>query len=446
MKKLLQYISISICSLLLCFAMAPDAVSASNQNAVAIGIELQYGQTEARDMLQLVNAFRADQEEAWAWAKDGTKKYFNNLSPLQYDYELEKIAMLRAAEVALSHSHTRPNGTSCFTLLQSYPGMAWGENIAAGYATGASVFEGWQEKNDDYTGQGHRRSMLSPSFNAIGIGHVYYNGTHYWTQEFAKTNSPSTAATPANDSKETVSIEILPSNMSNPALTCSTPKLNLKAGETAPLPEISMTAYISGHFPNSECPFIPQENASKASPKWTSSNSAVAIVTEDGAIQALTKGTSTLSVSWNNLTASCKVTVQASSNSTDAQDNSNTANGAQQNNNNNGSSDNPKPDDTDPDIVVPKTNLINAKNSGAGKMKIKWTKNTSADGYQIMYSTVKDFSSSQTKLAGSQSSSKTITGLKKGKTYYVKIRAYTQQNGTTYYGGWSKTKKVKIKK
>ena len=59
------------------------------------------------------------------------------------------------------------------------------ENIAVGYATKEDVFEGWQETNENYNGQGHRRSMLSPEYNYIGIGHVYYNGYHYWVQEFS---------------------------------------------------------------------------------------------------------------------------------------------------------------------------------------------------------------------------------------------------------------------
>ncbi|MBQ0018475.1 MAG: hypothetical protein KBS63_04575 [Clostridiales bacterium] len=37
------------------------------------------------------------------------------------------------------------------------------------------------------------------------------------------------------------------------------------------------------------------------------------------------------------------------------------------------------------------------------------------------------------------SQSKTIKKLKKGKRYYVKVRAYTTVDMTKYYGAWSKT-------
>ena len=36
---------------------------------------------------------------------------------------------------------------------------------------------GWREDEEDYNGQGHRRNMLNENFTAIGMGHVYYNGT-----------------------------------------------------------------------------------------------------------------------------------------------------------------------------------------------------------------------------------------------------------------------------
>ena len=38
-----------------------------------------------------------------------------------------------------------------------------------------------------------------------------------------------------------------------------------------------------------------------------------------------------------------------------------------------------------------------------------------------------------------------ITGLKKGKTYYVKVRTYKTVKGKKYYSGWSKVKTVKVK-
>ena len=37
-----------------------------------------------------------------------------------------------------------------------------------------------------------------------------------------------------------------------------------------------------------------------------------------------------------------------------------------------------------------------------------------------------------------------IGKLKAGKTYYVRIRAYSKVNGKKYYGSWSKVRKVTV--
>lgn len=96
---------------------------------------------------------------------------------------LDAVAQIRAQEIVQSFSHTRPDGTSCFTALEqngiSY--TAAGENIAAGYGTPAEVMTGWM--NSD----GHRANILNGSFGQVGIG--YYtdpNGVYgtYWVQMF----------------------------------------------------------------------------------------------------------------------------------------------------------------------------------------------------------------------------------------------------------------------
>lgn len=96
---------------------------------------------------------------------------------------LDAVAQIRAQEIALSFSHTRPNGTSCFTVLDE-GGIAYmtaGENIAAGYGDPASVMSGWMNS------PGHRANILNGSFGQVGIG--YYTDPNsgygtYWVQIF----------------------------------------------------------------------------------------------------------------------------------------------------------------------------------------------------------------------------------------------------------------------
>lgn len=61
---------------------------------------------------------------------------------------------------------------------------SWGENIAMGQVSCDEVTEDWKETNDPYDGQGHRRNMLDPGFNRVGIAAYKIGGTIYWVQDF----------------------------------------------------------------------------------------------------------------------------------------------------------------------------------------------------------------------------------------------------------------------
>lgn len=102
------------------------------------------------------------------------------LSPLMQDLGAAEVAHLRAKEIVQSFSHTRPNGSSCFTAAKEL-GVSYrsaGENIAYGYPTPEKVVEGWMNS------EGHRKNILSSSFSKIGIGCYQNNGILYWSQFF----------------------------------------------------------------------------------------------------------------------------------------------------------------------------------------------------------------------------------------------------------------------
>ena len=152
--------------------------------ATYLQYEITWGQTEARQMLDLVNDFRT-RGDAWLWNEDNyTKTYNIYRSPLTYDYELEATAMVRAAENAIRTGHTRPDGSYCYSAFPSGYVTA-GENAAWGYYDYIDAFDGWKEEYEYYGGQGHRRNMLDARYNTIGIGHAIRNGKDYWTQAFS---------------------------------------------------------------------------------------------------------------------------------------------------------------------------------------------------------------------------------------------------------------------
>ncbi len=100
--------------------------------------------------------------------------------------------------------------------------------------------------------------------------------------------------------------------------------------------------------------------------------------------------------------------------------------------------------DTEKPAAVSKMTL---KNSSSSKLTISYSKVNSSIGYQIAYCTSKSFSSSSTKYITSAKNKITLSKLAKGKTYYVKVRAYKyNSNGQKCYGSWSSVKSIKISK
>ena len=103
------------------------------------------------------------------------------VSSLTLDSSLVTAANIRAKELSDSFSHTRPNGSSCFTVLSEL-GISYGtagENIAAGYSSPQSVMEGWRSSS------GHYQNIISSKFKKIGIGVNIINNQYYWVQIFS---------------------------------------------------------------------------------------------------------------------------------------------------------------------------------------------------------------------------------------------------------------------
>ena len=80
----------------------------------------------------------------------------------------------------------------------------------------------------------------------------------------------------------------------------------------------------------------------------------------------------------------------------------------------------------------------------SGKLTVRWKKAAGASGYQIQYAASRSMRGSRTVSASALT--RTLSGLKKGSTYYVRIRAYKKASGKTYYGAWSSVKNAKVRK
>jgi hypothetical protein len=80
-------------------------------------------------------------------------------------------------------------------------------------------------------------------------------------------------------------------------------------------------------------------------------------------------------------------------------------------------------------------------------IKVTWKKVSNATGYQIQYAKNAKFTKGLKTITikKNTTTSKKIAKLKKGKKYYVRVRAYRKTSKATYRGAWSKSKSVKCK-
>lgn len=123
---------------------------------------IDYIQVES-EMIRLLNDLRTEK----------------GLNTLVKNETLKQAADFRAVETETSFSHTRPDETDFYTVVQNetfwYEYQMIGENLAmatyfkdeAGMA--AYLFNGWMES------EGHYANMVQPDYQEVGIG-VHYDG------------------------------------------------------------------------------------------------------------------------------------------------------------------------------------------------------------------------------------------------------------------------------
>jgi len=92
---------------------------------------------------------------------------------------LQEACDVRASDLEISYSHTRPDGSEFSTAIpSSFKVAIKGENIAKGQKSPVEVMEAWMNSS------GHRANILNPQYGYIGIG--YNEKAKAWVQIFTK--------------------------------------------------------------------------------------------------------------------------------------------------------------------------------------------------------------------------------------------------------------------
>lgn len=151
-----------------------ELVDASYQS-----VSVTYDFTTAYEILDIVNKERAAA----------------GLSALTMDKDLLEAAMFRGAEITECFDHTRPNGTSCFTISSK----SYGENIAYGQRDASAVMTAWMNSS------GHKSNILGSGYKSIGIGVVVSGGRKHYVQLFGYSSATAVSSKPSN---QTVSVNI----------------------------------------------------------------------------------------------------------------------------------------------------------------------------------------------------------------------------------------------
>lgn len=92
--------------------------------------------------------------------------------------------------------------------------------------------------------------------------------------------------------------------------------------------------------------------------------------------------------------------------------------------------------------------ITKIKSTVKKKCTVTYKKNASASGYRVMYSTDKTFKKNVKVYRASvnKKTNVTLSGLKAGKRYYVRVQGFKKVGKAYYYGAWSKTVNVVIRK
>ena len=95
--------------------------------------------------------------------------------------------------------------------------------------------------------------------------------------------------------------------------------------------------------------------------------------------------------------------------------------------------------------AAPAPAQVSAKKAKSGVAKITWSKSTGANGYEVyMAASAKGKFTKAGTISKSATVSFTKSGLKSGKTYFFKVRAYTTVGGKKVYSDYTRTVKVKV--
>lgn len=133
-----------------------ELITNNNQELIKLNVD---------DLILATNEYRTEQ----------------GLSTLQKDEILCEVAEIRAKEIVNVWSHTRPDGTKFYNILENmdYKMGAAGENLGRYQKSIDEVMEMWKKSSS------HNKNMLS-NYTRMGAAIYEENGLFYFVQIFTR--------------------------------------------------------------------------------------------------------------------------------------------------------------------------------------------------------------------------------------------------------------------
>lgn len=275
-----------------------DKTTAEN-GCTLVGVEGSYV-VEAQKALKRINEIRKEacQKGILDPRNENRKLTTSDYKPIKWSSELEYIARIRAAEASVYMSHQRPNGESCFDLLEPTGHQSWGEVLAWGWEPGMldgiELWYGekaaWEKQTGAVTG--HYTQMIDPDNQYVGLGTFLNPNVDFFATtagEFSsESNLNETVNTMTGDCIQTIEVDnrLLSDNL-------EVEQKSIKAGKQT-------KAFIRANG----CKVLLLGDT-----KWTSSNEKVAKVDRNGKISAIEKGTATITVTSGSLSRKTTINV-----------------------------------------------------------------------------------------------------------------------------------------
>lgn len=262
-------------TLVLCLGLTAPA---SADSTVTVKVDLEVDYSAAYEALEELNALRREA----------------GIGELVMDAAMMEMAVRRAAECAISFSHTRPDGQGFDTAQPSgttYEKQDMAENILrdpGGNATPAAVTQSW------YDSPGHYTNMMNEKYASVGIACVRDRAGHaYWVQDFTAAAGTPEAALSSGQESFFFSIETAEQYID---LQLSETKLHMETGE-------KVVVYVC----NGDTPVVPDIIR-------TSDESVVALTMENGGVCVIAAGAgnATLTLGFSGYSTEVAVTVEQS--------------------------------------------------------------------------------------------------------------------------------------